>query len=146
MAQIKERMKEKTYFSSIENSYNREFMKSLEAQVPPDTKWVVQKTVHGANTSFLCDVQDVKFAKRASLLTDDGKFYDIPNLIERHKTRLFGCPVKNWMDDVKDSAMQQIENLCALPFLPLWTQEFNDYWAEMVYCVEFSLCNRHLMM
>ena len=77
---------------------------------------------------------------------DDGKFYDIPNLIERHKTRLFGCPVKNWMDDVKDSAMQQIENLCALPFLSLWTQEFNDYWAEMVYCVEFSLCNRHLMM
>lgn len=146
MAQIKERMNENKKFSSIENSYNREFMESMEAQVPPYTKWVVQKTVHGANTSFLCDGQDVKFAKRTSLLTDDRKFYDIPNLIECHETRLFGCPVKNWMDDVEDSAMQKIENLCALPFLPLWIQEFNDYWAEMVYCVEYSLCNRHLMM
>ena len=33
-----------------------------------------------------------------------------------------------------------------LPFLPLRTQEFNDYWAEMQYCVEFALCNRRLMM
>ena len=33
-----------------------------------------------------------------------------------------------------------------LAFLPLRTQEFNDYWAEMQYCVEFALCNRHLMM
>lgn len=33
-----------------------------------------------------------------------------------------------------------------LAFLPLRTQEFNDYWAEMQYCVEFALCNRRLMM
>ncbi len=33
-----------------------------------------------------------------------------------------------------------------LPFLPLRTQEFSDYWAEMQYCVDFALCNRHLMM
>lgn len=33
-----------------------------------------------------------------------------------------------------------------LAFLPLRTQEFNDYWAEMQYCVEFALCNRSLMM
>lgn len=33
-----------------------------------------------------------------------------------------------------------------LAFLPLRTQEFNDYWAEMQYCVEFALCNRCLMM
>lgn len=33
-----------------------------------------------------------------------------------------------------------------LPFLPLKTQEFNDYWAEMQYCVDFALCNRRLMM
>lgn len=33
-----------------------------------------------------------------------------------------------------------------LPFLPLRTQEFKDYWAEMNYCVDFALCNRRLMM
>ncbi|MBR5170141.1 MAG: RtcB family protein [Muribaculaceae bacterium] len=33
-----------------------------------------------------------------------------------------------------------------LAFLPLRTQEFKDYWAEMQYCVEFALCNRRLMM
>lgn len=33
-----------------------------------------------------------------------------------------------------------------LPFLPLRTQEFTDYWAEMQYCIDFALCNRRLMM
>ena len=33
-----------------------------------------------------------------------------------------------------------------LPFLPLKTQEFNDYWVEMQYCVDFALCNRRLRM
>lgn len=33
-----------------------------------------------------------------------------------------------------------------LPFLPLKTDVFRQYWAEMEYCVEFALCNRHLMM
>ena len=75
-------------YSSIENSYNREFMESVVAQVPPNTVWVVQEKVHGANTSFLCDGRDVKFAKRTSLLADDEKFYDFPKLIERYKDRV----------------------------------------------------------
>ena len=33
-----------------------------------------------------------------------------------------------------------------LPFLPVKTEEFRQYWAEMSYCVEFALCNRRLMM
>lgn len=33
-----------------------------------------------------------------------------------------------------------------LAFLPLKTNEFNQYWAEMKYCVDFALCNRKLMM
>ena len=33
-----------------------------------------------------------------------------------------------------------------LAFLPLNTSEFNDYWHEMLYCVDFALCNRRLMM
>jgi tRNA-splicing ligase RtcB len=33
-----------------------------------------------------------------------------------------------------------------LAFLALRTNEFNAYWAEMLYCVDFALCNRRLMM
>ncbi len=33
-----------------------------------------------------------------------------------------------------------------LAFLPLKTKEFNDYWHEMLYCVDFAFCNRRLMM
>jgi len=33
-----------------------------------------------------------------------------------------------------------------LPFLPLRSKEFNDYWAEMRYCIDFAFCNRSLMM
>ena len=33
-----------------------------------------------------------------------------------------------------------------MPFLPVGTPEFKAYWAEMLYCVDFALCNRRLMM
>ncbi|MGM9842299.1 MAG: RtcB family protein [Candidatus Limisoma sp.] len=33
-----------------------------------------------------------------------------------------------------------------MPFLARQTQEFDMYWNEMQYCVEFALCNRKLMM
>lgn len=33
-----------------------------------------------------------------------------------------------------------------LPFLPLKTKEFNEYWSEMQYCIDFGLCNRKLIM
>ena len=33
-----------------------------------------------------------------------------------------------------------------LPFLPLRTDEYNAYWREMLYCIDFALCNRKLMM
>ena len=33
-----------------------------------------------------------------------------------------------------------------LPFLPVGSAEFKNYWAEMQYCIDFALCNRSLMM
>lgn len=33
-----------------------------------------------------------------------------------------------------------------LPFLPVGTDEFTNYWREMKYCIDFALCNRRLMM
>lgn len=33
-----------------------------------------------------------------------------------------------------------------MPFLPVGSKEFNDYWREMQYCIDFAFCNRKLMM
>ncbi|MBQ7279282.1 MAG: RtcB family protein [Bacteroidales bacterium] len=33
-----------------------------------------------------------------------------------------------------------------LPFLPSGTSEFDAYWMEMKYCIDFAFCNRRLMM
>ena len=75
-------------YSSIENSFNREFLEYVVAQMPADLQYVVQEKVHGANTSFLCDGQDVKFAKRTSALAEDEKFYEYPELLESYKERV----------------------------------------------------------
>ena len=40
----------------------------------------------------------------------------------------------------------KVESQLMLPFLPLKTHEFNDYWGEMNYCIAFAKCNRNLMM
>ena len=40
----------------------------------------------------------------------------------------------------------KVESELMLPFLPLKTHEFNDYWGEMNYCIAFAKCNRQLMM
>lgn len=40
----------------------------------------------------------------------------------------------------------KVESNILLPFLPLKTHEFKNYWDEMNYCVAFAKCNRYLMM
>jgi tRNA-splicing ligase RtcB len=40
----------------------------------------------------------------------------------------------------------KVESQLLLPFLPLKTHEFADYWGEMNYCIAFAKCNRQLMM
>lgn len=75
-------------YSSIENSFNREFMEHIVAEMPSDLQYVVQEKVHGANTSFLCDGHQVQFAKRTSVLTGDERFYDYPELLDAYKERV----------------------------------------------------------
>ena len=75
-------------YSSIENSFNREFMERIVAEMPTDLEYVVQEKVHGANTSFLCDGENVRFAKRTSMLETEEMFYDYPELLERYKDKV----------------------------------------------------------
>ena len=39
-----------------------------------------------------------------------------------------------------------VDEKLRLPFLPVGSAEFKNYWAEMQYCIDFALCNRSLMM
>lgn len=75
-------------FSSIDNAITREFMERVEAEMPSDLEWVVQEKVHGANTSFLCDGEEVGFAKRTSVLAADEKFYDYQELLDRYRPKV----------------------------------------------------------
>ena len=75
-------------YSSIENSFSREFMEHIWAEMPQDLEYVVQEKVHGTNTSFLCDGRDVGFAKRTSMLAEGEQFYDYPKLVARYKERV----------------------------------------------------------
>ena len=81
-------------YNSIENSFNTEFMERVMAEMPSDLQYVIQEKVHGANTSFLCDGHQVQFAKRTSVLPEEEKFYDYPELLEAYKERvirLYSC-------------------------------------------------------
>ena len=75
-------------YSSIENSFIREYMEYVVAETPTDLEYVVQEKVHGANTSFLCDGKEVRFAKRTAILEDNEQFYDYPELLVRYKERV----------------------------------------------------------
>ena len=74
--------------SSIENHFYKGYLDQVREQVPADMQWVVQEKVHGTNTSFLCDGNDVKFAKRTSILEDDEKFYDYQELVDEYKEKV----------------------------------------------------------
>lgn len=76
-------------YSSIDNVITRDFMERVRAEMPEGLEWVVQEKVHGANTSFLCDGEEVKFAKRTSVLSEDDRFYDFQSLLEAYKPRVF---------------------------------------------------------
>lgn len=90
-------------YSSIENSFNREFMERVMAEMPIDLQYVVQEKVHGANTSFLCDGQEVRFAKRTSVIAEDEMFYDYPELLDAYRERVLNlfARVKETYSDVK---------------------------------------------
>lgn len=89
----KEKMLEFKKYNSIENSFDRKFMEKVMVEMPADLEYVVQEKVHGTNTSFLCDGNEVKFAKRTSVLAEGENFYEYAELVETYKDRvlsLFG--------------------------------------------------------
>ena len=48
--------------------------------------------------------------------------------------------------ELNEKWQSEVSPSMRLAYLPLTEPEFNEYWAEMEYCIEFALCNRRLMM
>ena len=75
-------------YSSIENSFNTEFVEQVRANVPADLRFVVQEKVHGSNTSFVTDGNEIKFAKRTDYIADGEKFFDYEELLDRYTPKV----------------------------------------------------------
>ena len=76
-------------YSSIENSFDGAFMEKVRNHTPFGTRFVVQEKVHGSNCSFLCDGQQIQFAKRTAIVADDEDFYQWQELAGRYRERIY---------------------------------------------------------
>lgn len=75
-------------YSSIENTYNKEFLERIREEGYNTLPYVVQEKVHGANACFVTDGRDVRFAKRTGFVEAGESFYDYEEMLERYKERV----------------------------------------------------------
>ena len=76
-------------YSSIENHFGGAFMEKVRNHTPAEARFVVQEKVHGSNCSFLCDGQEIQFAKRTAVVAVDEDFYQWQELADRYRERIF---------------------------------------------------------
>ena len=74
-------------YSSIENTFNKEFMEKIKSEGFDSLIYVVQEKVHGSNCCFVTDGQEVRFAKRTSFVESGEMFFDYEELLERYKEK-----------------------------------------------------------
>lgn len=75
-------------YSSIENTYDTDFVDRIKAEGYDSLTFVVQEKVHGANCCFVTDGTNVQFAKRTGYVEAGEKFYNYEELLERYKERV----------------------------------------------------------
>jgi Rnl2 family RNA ligase len=75
-------------YTSIENTYDKEFMDKIKLEGFDSLQYVVQEKVHGANCCFITDGQIVRFAKRTNFVEPGEMFYDYEDLLERYNTKI----------------------------------------------------------
>jgi len=73
-------------FSSIENSYREKEIEKIKKFEFDKKEWIVTEKIHGTNFSFISDGNDVKVAKRNSILNDNeiSKFFDADIMLEKY--------------------------------------------------------------
>lgn len=75
-------------YSSIENTYNKDFLEKIKSEGLDSLAYVVQEKVHGSNCCFVTDGKEIQFAKRTGFLEPEEKFYNYEELLIRYKERV----------------------------------------------------------
>ncbi|MFX0094385.1 MAG: RNA ligase, Rnl2 family [Candidatus Hodarchaeota archaeon] len=72
-------------YSSIENSYRKEFIERIHHAGRADQQYVIEEKVHGANLSFWVTRTDLKVAKRTDFLAPDENFYNYQSIVTKYQ-------------------------------------------------------------
>ena len=89
-------------YSSIENTFNKEFMDKIRSEGFDSLQYVVQEKVHGSNCCFVTDGKDVRFAKRTNFVESGEMFFNYEELLDRYKEKAIHLfyKVKEKYDDI----------------------------------------------
>lgn len=75
-------------YSSIENTFDKDFMDRIIIEECDKQEFVVQEKIHGANTCLTTNGQIVRFGKRTGFVEDKEKFYDYEELLEKYTPKV----------------------------------------------------------
>ena len=95
-------------YSSIENTFRKEFLDKIKEHGYWDETYIVQEKVHGANLSFwTTDGVEFVAAKRTGILEPDENFYNFKQVLEEIKPKLQGIwkDIKSDYNDLKEMAV-----------------------------------------
>jgi len=75
-------------YSSIENTFDKEFLEKIRLEGFDKNEFVVQEKIHGSNVCLVTDGKVVNFGKRTGFVEDDEKFYNYEELLERYTNKV----------------------------------------------------------
>jgi len=75
-------------YSSIENTFDKDFLDKIFIEEVDKKEFVVQEKIHGSNVCLVTDGMVVNFGKRSGFVEADEKFYDYEELLERYTPKV----------------------------------------------------------
>ena len=90
-------------YTSIENTFDKDFVEKIFLEGFDKQEFVVQEKVHGSNVCFVTDGEMVNFGKRTGFVEADEKFYDYEELLERYTPKVIALfsIIKEKIPDIK---------------------------------------------
>jgi Rnl2 family RNA ligase len=90
-------------YTSIENTFDKDFVERVRNEKDANQEFVVQEKVHGSNVCFVTDGETVGFGKRTGFVEAGEKFYDYEKLLERYTPKVIALfsIIKSKLSDIK---------------------------------------------
>ena len=90
-------------YTSIENTFDKDFVEKIFLEGYDNREFVVQEKVHGSNVCFVTDGKTVGFGKRTGFVEAGEKFYDYEELLERYTPKVIALfsIIKENISDLK---------------------------------------------